>query len=100
MVVKSVGRNNEGCYRTLLAQCNLRIPTSMYYISEQRGWGHRTYIEYSLCLLSARICVFLRHCDYFFGELLGFFRFGPCCHYRFVCEEGGYEVAEESLSVG
>jgi hypothetical protein len=58
------------------------------------------YIEYSLRLYSTRIGVFLRHCDYFLGEPLGFLGFRPCCGDGFVLEEGGDEVAEEGLSVG
>ena len=62
-------------------------------------WG-KAYEEYSLRLYSARIGIFLGHCNYFFCEFLGFFGFWPCCHDGLVCEEGGYEVAEEGLSMG
>lgn len=44
--------------------------------------------------------VFLAEGDEFFGEALGFFCFGPGCFDGFVGEEGGDEVAEESLAVG
>lgn len=58
------------------------------------------YIEYSLRLYSTRIGILLGHCDYFFGEPLGFFGLRPCRGDGFVLEEGGDEVAEEGLSVG
>lgn len=44
--------------------------------------------------------VFFAEGDYFFGEALGFFRFGPGGFDALVRDQGGHEVAEEGLAVG
>lgn len=65
------------------------------------GEGKRkTDVEYPFCSSAARVGVFFPQRDEFFGEALGFLGFVPGCGDGFVFEEGGDEVAEESLSVG
>ena len=55
--------------RVAIAPCQPNAISKCLYISHisKQAGGAQAYIEYSPSLLSARICVFLRHCDYFFG---------------------------------
>ncbi len=59
-----------------------------------------TYEEYAQCSPFAGLCVLLPQGNKLLCQPLCFLRFRVCCRYRFVCEEGGNEVAKEGLSMG
>lgn len=58
------------------------------------------YEEYLVCTSPAGYSISLAQCDELLGEPLRLFRFRPGGGDGFMLEEGGNEVAEESLAVG
>lgn len=56
-----------------------------------------TYVEYTQSPSLASLGILLPECDKLFRQPLCLLCLWPCRRYRFVCEEGGDEISEESL---